>query len=1371
LTLPAGRQLAVPFSTAAAPNQPSAPLAPDYHSGSPQYNKAAWLDRLSAHGPDSGTSRTLRGRSYDPYNPCNPELYPLPQTELSQRWTYAFSTHTLLSSYTPKWRSLCTPASLPLVTDYYPTDLDSFYHHYFYHIKTPDINAEDFVDLPQEDFGEFSQFMTTRAQSSASLATRTDAMRRTDRSTFIMLKEMVYQRLAQGFQFIVMDHSVGSRSRDTSRMVFGSGWPKHNGRSDSEWFGGRSIADYASASSTMAPPGAMQKTDRAIWMSNGRQIQKLEFHDNSGSTHMPGVLVTRWERNNPFDQSDLQYRFQMWSRNNNMGYSAADTRFSYPMDEDVNWNNLDYMITGYQSNLTRAMRYWRTRYVLIPMEQLGNDTIVNTKSSPHMSVEDLRIANFEKFLDHILRLLRKDEKNRLEDRFLGSLPPELRRSTNAFSSNESSRRNALKSNANGSQPGSSQQQFPAPPPQLTHALSMHDTRKAVGLSDLVPSSIMQIRYTTLYPVQYIANQLSSYMSDAIYLDPSTAIPLPPPAATVLGLVDSINAESPFGQLAHTLQHPQAGISLRNTRWHFGYFKNIFVGYQLVDWVLVNFDSVTRRSQAVAAGNRLMERGVFRSPHRPGMFLDGFYFYEFTEAALRCKSQSQATSKSQNSLMTSIGFADMVSRYGPGSNNPSPSASRPVSRQGSAAPSLVNDAEPVAVSTANTPNISTVLTGNTPKPTMLDGRDARKQGPRTSSLRETPNDLSVDTRMGGSSAQPLSRLRECLDVPASSSPTAPGTMPFSMRVDESGGSSSINSGRRGADADRQRTTGSQHVANSNGNSVNVDGQTESSPQSAAFEFERTPDIFPEQLRANSRRPLPKSLHQSRVFALNLDQQRKSTRIEQCVVHLDAVHNPTTCFHLSVNWLNCTSHLVDELVRGWARMAERCGMRLVEAPRAQDTSAEDNHPFHSPIRITLAAPPPPATHIFDADWEDEFALFGDDVEEPGDDVKLNDFDSAEPGSNGAEPNGLDSAVPGSDLAEQRRARVRMRMARCIPTFPFERELLEEQDFVLDVEAESSYPSSSLMAREYTYDRAGHQYTQYVHRSGTAFVQICGPGQFLWLNNYLYTSHQSHVRPPPQSQTTATSLAAGASQMSLGTYNARNDGSSVTLAAGPSSEVSSGSTPATRPLGRLVHSSSGGGRAAVSTGHDSESYVVPNRAAPVYYPMRQSREMWPHQVLHSLARNRSPSRQLNVPDTYSTQIVDDLGKLPADFDSVNAAVTRVAVMRDAATPSGRSGRSKHVVNETRGEWAGSTSGLAGVSPADAGPDALRANFIEICTDENSLKMFWQQTIQRYRSGWRDIKSMQSVAGEPQRSRPMVVDKFSEAMWQPRRHLPPTT
>ncbi|KAJ2347191.1 vacuolar membrane-associated protein iml1 [Coemansia sp. RSA 2618] len=891
---------------------------------------------------------------------------------------------------------------------------------------------------------------------------------------------------------------------------------------------------------------------------------------------------------------------------------------------------------------------------------------------------------------------------------------------------------------------------------------------------------MQVRYTTLYPVTYIANQLSYYMSDSTYLDPSAAIPLPMPAASVLGLADGINAESPFAQLTQVLQHPQAGLSLRNIRWHFGFFKDIFVGYQLVDWILVNFDSVTRRSQAVTAGNRLMERGVFRSPHRPGAFLDGYYFYEFTEAALRCKIQPPVPTKSQNSLMTSIGFADMVSRYGTGSNNPSPSASRPASRQGSNAPSLINDIEPSAAPATSAANTNGV-TSTMPKVTTLDSRDARKQGPRPNSLREIPGDMAVDPRVGSISAQPMSRLRVRSDLPVSSAPTGPGTTSFSLRAEDSTGSSSTSVGRRGADADheRQRLAGDgQRVpGSSSGHSVHGDAQTAPSPQGVAFEFERTPDIFPEQLRGNSRRPLPKSLHQSRAFALDLDQQRRSTRFEQCVVHLDAVHNPTTCFHLSVNWLNCTNHLVDELVRGWARMAERCGMRLVEAPRAQDTSAEDNHPFHSPIRIALAAPPPHVSRIFDPEWVSEFALFG------ADDAEMDDCDSSEPGDcDSMEPSmdvGGDAAQARDPAAQRRHTRVLKRMARCIPTFPFERELLEEQDFVLDVEAEASHPPSSLMGREYTYDRAGHQYTQYVHRSGTAFVQICGPGQFLWLNNYLYTSHQSHVRPPAQSQSNATSLAAGALQMSLGSYSTRSEASSVTPAAGSVPDMSAASTPASRQLGRLAHSTSGGGRVANgNTGHDTDAYLPSNRAAPVYYPMRPSRAMWPHQVLSSLARNRSPERRLEIPDEYSAQIVDDLGKLPADYDAVNAAVTRVAVMRAASgmehgsrDVAHRRGSHAGLVNERR-DWREPASGSpSGVSQTDAGPDALRANFIEICKDKNSLEMFWQQTIRRYRNGWRDIKTMQLAAGEPQRSKPMVVDMFSEAMWQQRRHMPPTT
>ncbi|KAI8321916.1 hypothetical protein GQ54DRAFT_251533, partial [Martensiomyces pterosporus] len=398
---------------------------------------------------------------------------------------------------------------------------------------------------------------------------------------------------------------------------------------------------------------------------------------------------------------------------------------------------------------------------------------------------------------------------------------------------------------------------------------------------------------------------------------------------------------------------------------------------------------------------------------------------------------------------------------------------------------------------------------------------------------------------------------------------------------------------------------------------------------------------------SKRVLPKDLHQSRMFALDLDQQRKSTRIEHCLVHLDAVQNPMTCFHLSINWLNCTNHLIDELVHGWARMAERCGMRLVEAPRAQDTLTEDNHPFHSPIRISLELQPPSVESIFNEEWVSEFSL---------------------------------------RRHRDRRARIVHRMAKCIPEYTFERELLEEQDFILDVEAEESYPPDNLLRREYTFERYAHKYTQYVHRSGTAFVQICGPGQFLWINNYLFTSHQNHLRPQP-------------------------------------------STSNSTPLGPGI-------RPAVES-HESTADHTPPQS---YYPVRRCPELWPHQILRPMTTRRDPQRRMDIPDKYLMQIVDNLGSVPADFDSINAAVTRVAV--------------SHAT--------GGSGTPPGSSQAEPNPDSLRANFMEICRDKNSLEMFWQQTIDRYRNGWRNHAAGRVLARESSKNKPMVTDVFTEGLWQ---------
>jgi DEP domain-containing protein 5 len=66
-------------------------------------------------------------------------------------------------------------------------------------------------------------------------------------------------------------------------------------------------------------------------------------------------------------------------------------------------------------------------------------------------------------------------------------------------------------------------------------------------------------------------------------------------------------------------------------------------------------------------------------------------------------------------------------------------------------------------------------------------------------------------------------------------------------------------------------------------------------------------------------------------------------------------------------------------------------------------------------------------------------------------------------------------------------------------FECALLKKMGFVLDIEAGSAYPDS--FEPVYSYRRLSFKYSQWVHRSGVAFVQILGGADgFLFLTNRL-------------------------------------------------------------------------------------------------------------------------------------------------------------------------------------------------------------------------------------------------------------------------------
>ena len=183
--------------------------------------------------------------------------------------------------------------------------------------------------------------------------------------------------------------------------------------------------------------------------------------------------------------------------------------------------------------------------------------------------------------------------------------------------------------------------------------------------------------------------------------------------------------------------------------------------------------------------------------------------------------------------------------------------------------------------------------------------------------------------------------------------------------------------------------------------------------------------------------------SRSMVINLDQQGKSFRPELAVLHYDTIHNPENCYHFQLHWLVCTARLVEDLIQSWTRVADRCGFKLVEAPVTQARSDIDS---------TICEDNPFQSPIL---------------------IRL--------------------AIPPPKMKST---------ASQVPPHYFESKLAKEFGFILDVEADSFFDPHVI---SFSYVRSRYARTQFVHRSGIAFIQYSEDGQgFYWVNNRLFTSH---------------------------------------------------------------------------------------------------------------------------------------------------------------------------------------------------------------------------------------------------------------------------
>jgi hypothetical protein len=263
---------------------------------------------LSSSGGGQQIRRTLSPTSaLSPWavlvNPCNPKKNHNNIPGQFRRWQHVFPKRLKTSSM--KWKSLCSPAAVPLTNEYFPTaeQLSTEYNESPYKITQNE--DDELVEVPK--------------------------------SRESLVRELIAFRLSHGFQIIVgsqVSEFVGGREHELSN-IFHSNYMAQDGDT--------------------------------VFMSVGNDIHQLVCVAGGE------VEVKRFSRkpttalqSSAGIDTPLTYRPSIRTAFDGK-YRVRDVILRPPRKE-YNWNFIDTFLAGYHDEFSEILRFWRARFVLIPVE-------------------------------------------------------------------------------------------------------------------------------------------------------------------------------------------------------------------------------------------------------------------------------------------------------------------------------------------------------------------------------------------------------------------------------------------------------------------------------------------------------------------------------------------------------------------------------------------------------------------------------------------------------------------------------------------------------------------------------------------------------------------------------------------------------------------------------------------------------------------------------------------------------------------------------------------------------------------------------------------------------------------------------------------
>ncbi|KAK6600463.1 vacuolar membrane-associated protein iml-1 [Botrytis cinerea] len=235
-------------------------------------------------------------------NPSNPTENDAMGKTVYRRWQHVFPKPVL--TRTMKWKSLCSPASVPLTTESFPTkfQLETEYQQKPYNISQ---NSED----------EISE----------------DSSNRED-----FLRELISLRLSQGFQIVIgpgVAEAFGQKSLKIANVF------------DRD----RIAEDGASVFMSMG------NIIHQLSCVNGTEIEVNMFVRKPTALTTPSHGTLSPSGYYPAIRTTLSDTYE--SRKMTLGRSK----------DEYNWNYVDSFIAGFEDDMNEHLRFWRARFVLIPV--------------------------------------------------------------------------------------------------------------------------------------------------------------------------------------------------------------------------------------------------------------------------------------------------------------------------------------------------------------------------------------------------------------------------------------------------------------------------------------------------------------------------------------------------------------------------------------------------------------------------------------------------------------------------------------------------------------------------------------------------------------------------------------------------------------------------------------------------------------------------------------------------------------------------------------------------------------------------------------------------------------------------------------------